>query len=37
MYWIQNMDSGKQDLSEADLVINNFSELNLDILKGLWK
>jgi len=33
----KNMDSGKQDLSEADLVINNFSELNLDILKGLWK
>lgn len=33
----KNMDSGNQDLSEADLVINNFSELNLDILKGLWK
>ena len=34
---LKNMDSGKQDLSQADLVINNFNELNLDIIRGLWK
>ena len=34
---LQNLNSGNQDLSEADLVIGNFNELNLDIIKGLFK
>lgn len=34
---LKNLNSGNQDLSEADLVIGNFNELNLDIIKGLFK
>lgn len=34
---LQNLNSGNQNLSEADLVINNFNELNLEIIKGLFK
>ena len=32
---LKNLDSGNQDLSEADLIIKNFKELNLDIIKSL--
>jgi len=33
----KNKDSGKQDLSEADLNISNFNEIDLNIIKGLWE
>lgn len=32
---LKNTDTGKQDLSEADLIIENFNELSLDTLKNL--
>ena len=32
---LQNPGSGNQDLSKADLVINNFNELDLDSLEKL--
>lgn len=32
---LKNTDTGKQDLSEADLIIENFNELSLDTLKSL--
>lgn len=34
---LKNLDSGNQDLSEADLIIEDFKELNLDILENLLK
>ena len=33
----KNPNSGKQDLSQADLVVGNFNQLNLDIIKDLFK
>ena len=32
----KNINSGKQDLSDADLVVENFNELDIDILKKLF-
>ena len=32
---LENIYSGNQDLSEADLVINNLAELDLNIIKEL--
>lgn len=34
---LKNPNSGKQDLSQADLVVENFNQLNLDIIKDLFK
>lgn len=34
---LKNPGSGKQDLSQADLVISNFDELNLDIIEKLFE
>ena len=34
---LKNIGSGNQNLSEADLVVNSFKELNLNIIKNLWK
>lgn len=34
---LQNPNSGDQDLSKADLVIDDFSELDLDIIKNLFE
>ncbi|MCF6464977.1 HAD family hydrolase [Clostridium sp. Cult2] len=33
---LQNKNSGNQDLSEADLIVTNFNELDIDILKKLF-
>lgn len=33
---LKNPDHGNQDLSEADLIINNLNELNLNIMKELF-
>ena len=33
---LKNPDHGNQDLSEADLIINNLNELNLNIMKKLF-
>ena len=33
---LKNPNSGNQDLSKADLVVNNFNELDLDIIKKLF-
>lgn len=33
---LKNVNSGNQDLSEADLIIENFKELNLDVIRGLF-
>lgn len=33
---LKNIDSGNQDLSEADLIIKNFNELNLNIIKEFF-
>ena len=34
---LKNIGSGNQNLSEADLVVNSFKELNLNIIINLWK
>lgn len=34
---LQNKNSGNQDLSEADLVVNNFNKLNINLIKNLCK
>ncbi|WP_236912583.1 HAD family hydrolase [Clostridium sp. Cult1] len=34
---LQSPNSGNQDLSEADLVVNNFKELDLNLIKNLFK
>lgn len=34
---LKNVDSGNQNLSEADLIVNNFKELNLNMIKSLWE
>lgn len=34
---LNNPNSYNQDLSQADLIINNFNELNLDVIKKLFK
>jgi HAD superfamily hydrolase (TIGR01509 family) len=34
---LQNKNSGNQDLSEADLVVNNFNKLDINLIKDLCK